>query len=321
MADPYSDKVVALLRMNGSDGATTFVDEVGAAEFTANGEARISTAVRKYGTGSLALDGAGDFLLCPMTATKPPLFNFGTGDFTIEAWVYLNAVDNNYSAIFCNGYTSWQSGARSLVYYGSAAPVTAQRNRFALSCYDNSSGPLVLSASTFTAGQWYHVALSRNGTTLRLFVNGTLQATSTSSLAMNFSASAGARIGGNGWDGATHGYWNGYIDDLRVTAGLGRYTAAFTPPAEELEYTPTNAAWLSSAEAGAWVAMEEGLAVSSMETGAWVSLQDGLAGSSLETGAWLSLQDGVAGSGLEIGAWLDLRNLTRRQPVVNLIIR
>jgi len=278
MADPFADDVVTLLRMNSTAGSTTFADETGKFAFTAAGNAQIGTTTVKYGTGALALDGSGDWIA---TASNQN-YNFGTDNFTVEAWVYLNAAVNNYQAVFANAYTTWRSGGRSLAFYGSAVPTTSQRNRFAVSCYD-ASGPLCVSTNTFTTGQWYHVALTRVGGTLRLFVNGNLEGTSSTSLAMDFSLN-GTRIGANGWDGLSSN-WNGYIDELRVTKGVGRYTASFTAPTAEFEY----------------------------------AIVPGTKASSMELGGWVEPMDGLAGSALEIGAWLDPRAVLTRRPIVNLL--
>jgi len=102
------------------------------------------------------------------------------------------------------------------------------RNTGYLHFYD---GTTVFEASTgaVQTNQWTHIAISRSGSTLRQFVNGTQVLSSTCA------TSIGSASGASVWYGAAAGYPNqyfytGYIDDFRITKGFARYTANFTPP-------------------------------------------------------------------------------------------
>ena len=81
----------------------------------------------------------------------------------------------------------------------------------------------------WTANQWYHVAVCRSGTDTRIFVNGT-QSGATTTINKTLCAdnvrplTIGADVGGNAQA------MNGYIDDLRFTKGVARYTGAFSVP-------------------------------------------------------------------------------------------
>ena len=79
-----------------------------------------------------------------------------------------------------------------------------------------------------TANTWYHVAVSRQGTALRMFVNGALVGSSSNTA--NMSSSGALFIGRINATYPAYD-WDGYIDELRITKGLARYTSAFTPPA------------------------------------------------------------------------------------------
>jgi hypothetical protein len=172
------------------------------------GNAQISTSVKKFGTGSLAFDGTGDYLAKPVD----PQNLLGTGDFTVECWVYPAAL-NSYNMIF--GYASPNQ-------YWSI------RNTGYLHFYDGTS---VFEATTgaVSTNQWTHIAISRSGSTLKQFVNGAEVLSSTCA------TSIGAASGTNIWFGAsafytTQHFFNGYIDDLRITKGIARYASNFTPP-------------------------------------------------------------------------------------------
>lgn len=178
------------------------------------GNAQISTSVKKYGTGSLAFDGSGDYLLSP----DSPNTEFGSGDFTVELWAYYSStsgtpalIDKRASTAGYSPFIFYTTGG-TLVFYSSSNG----------SSYDIANGVTIGSVTT---GTWYHVAVSRSGSSIRLFLNGTLANTITSSAALVNNSDAwsiGGTVGGN--------YLNGYIDDLRITKGYARYTATFTPP-------------------------------------------------------------------------------------------
>jgi hypothetical protein len=175
------------------------------------GNAQISTSVVKYGTGSLSFDGTGDALY----STSQSVI-FGTGDFTLEFWIYFNAVNNSTVKFI---YDMRNSGATSASFLAQEAANTWT--------YWNGAGTSISSgftSSTFTASTWTHVAICRSSGTTRFFAGGTLanSASDTSNYA-NSTLTFGARY-------SISDALNGYIDDLRITKGYARYTANFTPP-------------------------------------------------------------------------------------------
>lgn len=193
---------------------TSIIDATAKNDLETVGNAQISTAVKKFGTGSISFDGTGDYLSIPYT----PDINITTGDFTIEGWFYFNGVASGQH-IFIN-YTS-TSG------YGIALYTSATGT---LSYYLGSNGTSWNIASavligSIAIGQWYHVALVRSGSTFTPYFNGVAGTTTTSSSAL-YNGSVPYILGGN----PSGGYFNGYIDDFRVTKGIARYTGNFTVP-------------------------------------------------------------------------------------------
>jgi len=182
------------------------------------GNTQISTSVKKYGTGSLAFDGTGDYL----STRSTPNLSFGSGDFTIEAWVYATSL-GSYNAVFAqwpdnggstnNSYTLETVGSNMEFYYASGSTLY---------------GPTTL--GTITTGVWIHYAICRSGNTLYPFKNGVLGTTTSITQTLNSPTSA-VTVGGAVAGG---GEWIGYIDDLRITKGYARYTANFTPPTAAL---------------------------------------------------------------------------------------
>jgi hypothetical protein len=200
--------------MNGTNGSTTFTDSSSNAfTVTANGNAQISTAQSKWGGASGSFDGTGDYLSVASNAA----FYFGTGDFTLEAWIRFNSVPGSSASIVsAEGSGGMFFGYIKQLYYteGWGIGRTAVDWDF-------------LTGATASTGTWYHVAVSRSGTTMRFFVDGT-QVGSSFNTSQSFDLSTtNLNIGGQ----SSGNYLNGYIDDLRITKGVARYTANFTPPA------------------------------------------------------------------------------------------
>lgn len=174
------------------------------------GNAQISTSVKKYGTGSLAFDGTGDWL-APNDALP---YTFGGGDFTVEFWLYLNSTQ---TALLYDGRPVSGVGATPTIYVASNV----------LYYFTNNANRIT--GSTLSNTTWTHVALCKSGGSTRLFVNGT-QVGSTYADSVTYTNTAGRPL--IGASGETVGQFplNGYIDDLRITKGYARYTANFTPP-------------------------------------------------------------------------------------------
>lgn len=205
--DPYWNQVVLALHMDGTNGSTTFTDSSPSAKtVTANGNAQISTAQSKFGGASAYFDGTGDSL----TAHSETL----SGDFTIELWVYLTTAPTSQFLVGC-GNDAASTGFLLNVN------TSGQVNLFG-----NNTG-LIAGSGSSILNTWTHVALSRSGSTIGLFVAGT----QLGSVSISKSFSGTVRIGAEDYNGTITHRFTGYIDDLRITKGVARYTANFTPPA------------------------------------------------------------------------------------------
>ena len=218
--DPDYDDVSLLLHMDGTDGSTSFPDfSPRPKTVTAFGGAQVDTAQFKFGDASCLVDGGGDYLRLPDHVD----FTFGTGDFTVEAWVRLNAVagaEGAYVVGQINSVFSIATGSFFLALNDASRPAGLMA----------SGASLIVATGTtvLTTGVWYHLAYTREASTFRIFVDGILEGSQTSAAAMNDSTEV-VSIGRPGaYDGA---YLNGWVDDLRITKGVARYTADFTPPA------------------------------------------------------------------------------------------
>lgn len=182
------------------------------------GNAQISTSVVKYGTGSIAFDGTGDYLASNAASTD--LYTFGTGDFTIEFWLYLNTTSGTQIVYDCR--PTGTNGAQPIVFVDAGVVKFQHTNTVRI------TGP------SLTTGAWYHVAVARSGTNTKMFVNGAQGGSTYSSDTTSYTNSAGRPIIGIDAANTSINPLNGYIDDLRITKGYARYTNPFTPPTQSL---------------------------------------------------------------------------------------
>ena len=203
--DPHWSKVVLAMHMDGANGSTVFTDKKGNT-VTRTGDAKISTAQSKFGGASAFFDGSGDYLTIPNSAD----FNFGTGDFCIEAFIRLQDV-SSYKGIFGG------SNSGEFAIYSAGNQLEIGRWGVAGIAW---SGTAVL-----TAAQWHRVAVSRSKGVVRLFIDGVTVAEVAYTTAVTY---AGLLCIGS--DASRSYGMAGYIDDVRITKGVARYTADFTPP-------------------------------------------------------------------------------------------
>lgn len=180
------------------------------------GNAQIDTTTVKYGTGAMKFDGSGDYCVGP----NQPWINFGSGDLTIECWVRFNSVASTQMFVSSNYNASTGAGGWTFGY-------RADNTTLIFSVNANVQYGKTWSPSIDT---WYFVTVCREGTSLRFFVDGT-QIGTTSTSSDNISGATTLMVGSNL---TTPQYLNGYIDDLRITKGVARYTSNFTVPSKAL---------------------------------------------------------------------------------------
>jgi hypothetical protein len=209
-ADPYYSSTSLLLHMDGTNGSTSFIDSgPNAFPVTFGGSAQISTTQSKFGGASLAINDTSSYI----SLGAQSQFAFGTGDFTIEMWIqFTNSLANKN---FIDFRPSATAGAYPAMYVDPTF-------RYAVNSFNR-----ITSTTTPTLGQWYHVAVSRQSGSTRMFING-VQEGGTYTDSTNYLVARGPIIG-NGWDLSVYGM-TGFIDDLRITKGVARYNSNFTPP-------------------------------------------------------------------------------------------
>lgn len=204
--------------LNGSNAA--IFDSIATSNIRTVGDAKISTAVSKWGTGSMAFDGGDDYL----QVVPNPNFILGDKNFTIEFWMYSqnNSGAQQKGMIQISNVTGGLSTSYTdgiVIIQGVTGSNTALTGALAV----NMSGNVIGSTgAVINLNTWHHVAVVRFGTNVSLYVDG---------------IRVGRGGGGNvlGTNLAIGGYYNtsylyiGYLQDLRISLGA-RYLSNFTPP-------------------------------------------------------------------------------------------
>lgn len=200
---------------------TSIADESAIARtLTAVGNAGRTTGQSKYGVASVVMDGTGDRVTAPQSND----FAFGNGDYTIEGWFRL-LVKNNTQALISQWQVSGVVGQSAWAFW-------IQGGNLGIRIAVVGSTIDYQAAWVPTLGQWYHLCACRSVASTKIFVDGTAISTTTGAPAtINSGVGGGAifALGSVGGGFATFDY-NGNMDEVRVTKGVARYTANFTPP-------------------------------------------------------------------------------------------
>lgn len=220
---------VLLTRFNGANGSTSFVDEMGKAWTAVSGSAMSTAISNPYGaSGVMYFDGSGQYITTPTSSD----FDFGTGDFSIEFWVYPTT-SNLYRRVINRDY--W-TGSR---WYFNNIAINSDNKVFFEIGNDWTGGVTaynVVSSSTISTNTWSHISCVRSGTSLLIFINGVLDS-NVGSIGSSIPAGgypAPLTIGNrNLSDGQTAGSapFTGYISDLHIIKGYAKYTSNFSVPA------------------------------------------------------------------------------------------
>ena len=217
--DVYFPQTKLLLPFDGTNGATTTSDSSNRnATVAFNGNASLSTAQSKFGGSSLYLAGTGDSVSISDTYWNTAI---NSGDFTIELWVRFTVDEISFPVVNRpSGNTGW----------GLERYATANLQGQIIFFFRDSNGWQYINYSqgtrtTISEDTWYHVAVTRNSNTWKLFLDGTAEDTITNSNSIVASTEGKLMIDDNASYNLT-----GYLDDIRITPGIARYTSNFTPP-------------------------------------------------------------------------------------------
>lgn len=189
-------------------GAAVARDEI---IVNAIGDAQLSRDQSKFGNSSLLLDANGDYLKINSSYNS----YFTLDDFTIEAWGY-QTTNTGFQCILSN----WEHGFIFAAVSGNT-----------LRMYINSSLVVDATGLTFAEDTWHHLAATRSGSDVKVFLNGTqVGSTGTNNTTFNLNDFTGVGINVNNSPvNNPNGYWDGHLDELRVSS-VARYTSNFTVP-------------------------------------------------------------------------------------------
>ena len=148
-------------------------------------------------------------------------FNFGTGDFTIEAFINLKT-SKNYHNVYDQRTPTQDVTTNSPIIY-------IDSNNY-INYFVGGSGRAFSSA--LSLGVWYHVAVTRASGSTKLFLNGTQQG-STYSDSLTYVQPASDFSFGGSLEQNNYNF-DGFISNLRVVKGTALYTSNFTAPTAEL---------------------------------------------------------------------------------------
>ena len=199
------DKIFIDGKVTGFEEATTRSGKT----LTANGDAQLSTAQKKFGTTSLLLDGTGDYV----SLASSNDFGFGTGAFSINFWVRLDAIGGT---------------AQNLLDMraGSASDTAVRLYTTSGNLYFDVGGTAQITAnSALSATTFHHIVIDRSGTSTKLFVDGTQVGTYSDS---NNYGNIKPLVIGAAYDGSNA--TDGHIDDFRVVKGASIYSSNFSAP-------------------------------------------------------------------------------------------
>lgn len=220
--DASWSSVALLLHGEGANNATAFVDSSPRPKtLTSVGGAKISTAHAIYGASSLFFDGADDYIAVTDPANTGDL-NLNGVDYTLELFAYLTSLASIRTLI--SNFTV-QGAGRFYLAVGTAGELSMTEQ----DANGSNSASAASAAGVVPLNTDLHLAATKQGTTLRLFVGGTLVATGTSAARSGFTTSQLTL--GKLDTGVTLRPMAGYMDEVRVTKGLARYTASFSAPA------------------------------------------------------------------------------------------
>lgn len=246
--DPEYEYVLALLRMNGQDYYSVFIDESRYAR-TVNvlGDVYTDTSQKKYGSASARFNifiPYGGLLLGNDTA-----FALGSDSFTLEAWIRPNSLSGAGYQVLAS-YGSTYEGAWQLVFYEGTYVGNGPFLAFTYSYLDNTNtlqfDLVMIDFSGYSLSAWRHIAFVRDGNSGVMYVDGIAQTDIiTSTTTHDFSGRTLALLDTNpqltlGFakeytaDSTYTDHYDGHMDDFRLTRGVSRYTTNFTPPAAEL---------------------------------------------------------------------------------------
>lgn len=243
--DPYFNNVLLLCHFDGANNSTTITDSSLYQRSITRVNALISTSQSVFGGASLALNGSNTYLETGNGVAVPGYytgtntdFNWGTEDFTYECWIRPVSLSGN-QVFLCRWYNSIYTGTNAGGQWRTLTQGSPLGNNGTGWTYaDGTQSPGINSGSgVLTTNTWYHWAFVRYGNVWKIYINGNSVGTPITNnrgilATTSLSSTTGVPLTiGRNQESAVW-YFNGFMDELRVTRGVARYTGNFTPPTQ-----------------------------------------------------------------------------------------
>ena len=209
---PFTANANTVLLMNSTNAG--IIDHTMRNNLETEGNTRISTIQKKFGTGSIYFDGTNDSLKLP----NNPNLIMSTGNWTIEFFMYYDQSSfSGYRTIIDQRNSSYSETSIVIYFDGGNS----------LDFYTAGAMRADIDISSLSVRTWHHVALVKNGSTTKFYLDGTATGTSDTSDTRDYVAVGDTHIGER-YNTSQH--FLGYLDDFRITKGVARYTSNFTAP-------------------------------------------------------------------------------------------
>lgn len=216
---------VLLVHGDGTEGDTAFKESRNK-NFTGSGNAKVTTSLSKIGGSCLyapnSTSSGGDYFYTTDNLTD---FDFGTGDFTIDFWLYPTGYGSGglYGGYISTGHGASTTTNNWIVRFLSSGPQLTFE-------WNNGSVHRFTTASGITLNTWTHIAFVRYGDSFKIYLNGVLDASFTGFATYNILGSGYGLYLFRSWDSGYPQYdGKGYMDEIRISKGIARWTSNFTP--------------------------------------------------------------------------------------------
>jgi len=204
-----------LLHMDGADDGIIFTDSSLSPHTITRFDAVTKTGIKQLGTASAYFDGSSDYLTAPNSSD----WDFGTGDFTVDFWFrrFNTTTLNRIISQYTNNDNRWY------VFVGNSS------ESYSVGIGGPGNANVLWSNQCENVGQWYHIAIVRDGNDFELFVDGVSKGTEVDSGSIGYSGQL-LHVGVDKYNSIISASTHGYIDELRISKGIARWTTGFTPP-------------------------------------------------------------------------------------------
>lgn len=210
--------VVLMLHGNGTNGSVLFPDSslTPHTSYTVHGGTQVDTAQFEFGAASINFNGTNAYI----SYDDSPDWDMGSSDFTIDCWVRFTNVGSN------NAIVSRTTDGNSYTYF-----VFESGTSLRFRDYNSGNNVDFTRTVSVTTGVWYHVAMVRSGSNWRMFLDGVQQGATYSNGNAMLDRAETLDVGALTVNGSY--LMHGWIDELRVSKGVARWTSDFTPPTAE----------------------------------------------------------------------------------------